>query len=105
MSGPSFDVAGWAIDRGSSVDSGVDAVHVYAFPLEGGRYGPAIWVGADFATTPRPDVSAVFGVQFINCGFKVGASLPAGTYDIAVYVHSSVTRAFNPPRLVRIVIP
>ena len=52
--GPGFTVAGWAIDRTASSGSGVDTVHVYAYPNPGSGQAP-IFLGADYGRS-RPDV-------------------------------------------------
>jgi hypothetical protein len=45
------------------------------------------------------------GSRFLNCGFQIsGATLPAGTYDLVVFAHSTVTRAFSMTRVVRITV-
>ena len=52
-----------------------------------------------------PDVAALFGPPFSDAGFLLtGASLPAGTYDLVVFAHSSVTGSFDNSRVVRITV-
>ena len=97
----SFQVRGWAVDRGADSGSGVDAFHIWAFPVAGGDARFA-GIGSPVA---RPDIEALFGPQFANAGFLLsGATLPAGTYDLVVYAHSSVTGTFNNYRVVRITV-
>jgi subtilisin family serine protease len=97
----SFIVAGWAIDRAASGGTGVDAVHVWAFPLAGNP----IFVGAARYGISRTDVGAVLGHQFDASGFSLGvAVLPAGTYDVVVFAHSAVAGTFNQARVARITI-
>jgi hypothetical protein len=101
ITGP-FQIQGWAIDRGAESGSGVDAFHIWAFPIAGGdpRF---VGVGAPVA---RPDIEGLFGPQFTNAGFLLtSATLPPGTYDLAVFAHSSVTQSFNNWRVVRITVP
>ena len=44
----------------------------------------------------RPDVGGIFGSQFGNSGYNlVVQHLAAGTWDIVVFVHSSVSNAFE----------
>ena len=98
----SFQVRGWAVDRGAASGSGVDAFHIWAFPVAGGdvRF---VGVGSPVA---RPDIESIVGPQFANAGFLLtGATLPPGTYDLAVFAHSSVTQSFNNWRVVRITVP
>jgi hypothetical protein len=97
-----FHVGGWALDRGAAAGSGVDAVHVWAFPIDGGA---PQFVGVA-APTLRPDVAAIVGPQFLGSGFLLtGATLPPGTYDLAVFARSTVTQSFNNWRVVRVTVP
>jgi hypothetical protein len=97
-----FDVAGWAIDPASASGSGVDTVHVWAYPATGGS---PMFVGVATMTS-RQDVAAFFGnSEFANSGFLLrGAMLPAGTYDLVVFAHSSATNTFNNSKVVRITV-
>jgi subtilisin family serine protease len=88
-----FPVNGWAIDRNALTGTGIDQVHVYAFPAGGG--GP-IAIGVATYGASRPDVGAAFGSQFINSGWSITANgLPNGNYTIVAYGHSTVTGTFN----------
>ena len=99
LSGP-FDVVGWALDFASGSGSGVDAVHVWAYPVTGAQ---PVFLGAA-APIPRPDV-AFYGGQFINAGFRLnGATLPPGTYDLVVFARSTIAQTFNNARVVRITV-
>jgi IgA peptidase M64 len=92
--GQAFTVAGWAIDRAAPAGSGVDAIHVYAFPAGGG--GP-VFLGAA-TPTPRNDVGAAFGAQFASAGFTLDvapATLAPGNYQIVVFARSTVTATFS----------
>jgi YVTN family beta-propeller protein len=99
-----FDVGGWATDPAAAdfTGSGVDAVHVWAYPLSG---APPIFVGAATRTL-RPDVSQFFHESdFYESGFLLrGAVLPAGTYDLVVFARSTVDRTFNNSSVVRITV-
>ena len=60
-------VSGWAVDRGAASGSGVDAVHVYAYPNPGsGKAAGFLGVATNGAA--RPDVATLFGGQFTNSG-------------------------------------
>jgi hypothetical protein len=86
-------LSGWALDLGSLAGTGVDAVHVHAFPSGGGA---SIFLGAATYGLPRPDVGVAFGdPRFAASGWTLEASLPPGSYQIAVYARSSVADAFN----------
>jgi len=48
---------------------------------------------------------AIVGPQFAESGFLLtGASLPAGTYTLAVFARSTVTNSFSVLRLVVITV-
>lgn len=91
-------IAGWAADFGAASGTGVDAIHVWAYPADGTAprfVGTAGYGGA------RGDVGAAFGAQFAHSGFGLTVrSLPPGTYTIVVYARSTLTRTFNAARVV-----
>ena len=88
-----FVASGWAIDETSAAGSGVDAVHMWAFPRDG---SPARFVGSAPYGGSRPDVGAVFGARFAASGFSLAVDmLPPGDYDIEAFAHSAVTGAFD----------
>lgn len=97
-----FLAGGWAVDLGAPAGVGVDAIHVWAFPVGGGS---PMFVAAGTGGGSRPDVGAVFGSRFTNSGYTFTISnLPPGVYDLGVYVRSMVTNTFNQSRVVRITI-
>jgi glucose/arabinose dehydrogenase len=90
-----LEISGWSIDRRALADSGVDAVHVYAYPSAGS--GP-VFMGA--FTPPflaRSDIAALFGSQFLRSGFRISSFqwIPPGPATVAVYARSSVTGLFE----------
>ena len=96
-----FSVHGWALDLAAGAGSGVDAVHVWAYPSAGGA---PVFVGVA-APVQRPDVGQAFGAQFAGAGFVLtGGTLPPGTYDLVVFARSTVTRTFNNVKVVRITV-
>jgi subtilisin family serine protease len=98
----SFRIAGWALDRGATSGSGVDAIHVWALPTGG---GDPFFVGAAGYGGARPDVGDVFGRQFDLSGYVLEVrTVPPGAYDLVVYARSSVAGAFNQARVVRVTI-
>jgi hypothetical protein len=100
--GEGFEIGGWAVDLGAPSGTGVDIVHAWAFPAAGGA---PIFVGAARYGSPRPDVGAAAGSsQFNNSGFNLIGALAAGTYDLHVFAHSTVTGTFNNERSVRIAV-
>src|SRR5947207_1847349 len=92
-----FITGGWAVDLASTNGAGVDAIHVWAFPVSNtGVIGAGVFVDAAILHGNRPDVGAVFGAQFNDAGFNFAmAGLAPGRYYIGVYVRSTVTGTFN----------
>jgi hypothetical protein len=88
-----FHVAGWAVDLGAPGGTGVDGVHVWAYPAAGGA---PVWVGAATLGFQRPDVAATFGHhRFSSSGYFLQGTLPRGSYQLVVFAHSTVTGTFN----------
>jgi hypothetical protein len=96
-----FEVAGWAVDR-QGAGTGVDAVHVWAFPATGGA---PTFIGAGTSVS-RPDVAAALGdPRFTPSGYSViAATLPRGQYTLVVYARSTVTGGFSIMRLVQVIV-
>jgi hypothetical protein len=92
-----FTVAGWAIDTGAESGTGVDAVHVDAYPNPGSGAAPIFLGGATYGLE-RPDVGAVFAPQFTRAGFSIGPiQLAPGPYLPVAFPHSTVSGQFSPP--------
>ena len=109
MVGPSFVLAGWAADLDSTVDRGVDTVHVWAYPATpstgSGQAADPIWIGAATYGGARPDVAAVYGDRFLKTGYGLTVQgLAPGTYDLAVFAYSTVTGGFVPAKTVRVTV-
>jgi hypothetical protein len=82
---------------------GVDAVHVWAYPVGGG--GPT-FVGAATLGGYRPDVGTIFGSAYEMSGFNLAVtSLPSGTWDLAVFARSTGAPSFGAVRVVRVTVP
>ena len=94
VTGP-LTIRGWAIDQSAWTGTGVDAVHVYAFPAQGGG---GTMIGAATYGTARPDIAALYGAQFSDSGFALTASLAPGTYTIVAYSHNASTNVFDTSR-------
>lgn len=100
---PTLLVSGWAVDLTGADGSGVDAVHVWAYPVVNGVHGAAVWVGAATLGVPRGDVAAAFGMpQLAASGYVLSGTLPRGEYDLVVFARSTVTGTFNNWIIVRI---
>jgi len=87
-------IGGWALDLASSNGPGVDAVHVWAFPSDGGS---PTFVGAATLGGTRTDVAAAFGAQFEQAGYNllVSPTLPPGNYVLRVYARQTSTATFT----------
>jgi DNA-binding beta-propeller fold protein YncE len=94
-------VAGWAIELGGAAGTGIDAVHVWAYPTSGAA---PVFVGAASYGGSRPDVGAIFGTRYTPSGFDVTGPLPPGNYDIVAFAHSSTTNSFSAVRVVRVTV-
>jgi hypothetical protein len=95
-----FVVAGWAIDADAPVSTGVDTLHVWAYPVGG---NDPIFLGATAYGGARPDVGALFGERFGPSGYSLTVdSLPADMYDLAVFAWSTAQHRFVPAKVVRV---
>ena len=97
-----FTIAGWAIDADADAGTGVDTLHVWAYPLDGGQ---PIFLGATAYGGERPDVGAIFGDRFTPSGYglTVDGLMPRG-YDLAVFAWSTVQGTFVPAKVVRVIV-
>ena len=85
-----------------TADPGVDAIHAWAYPLDGGA---PIFVGQAASGGARSDVAAVYGDEFRASGYSLTVTdLAAGAYDLAVFAHSRVRGEFVPARVVRVTV-
>ncbi|MCX6546031.1 MAG: M12 family metallo-peptidase [Acidobacteria bacterium] len=101
VSGP-FTVEGWAVDLASENGSGIDTVHVWAYPLDGSA---PIWLGVADRGDPRPDVGDVYGAAFSESSYSLNVgNLAPGSYDVVVYPHRARTNAFEGAQIVRIAV-
>jgi hypothetical protein len=99
-----FALAGWAIDRSANEGTGVDAVHVWAYPNPGSG-APPIFLGTATLGVTRTDVGAAYGPRYANGGYElVVQGLASGTYDLAVFPHSTVTGQFDAAAVVRVTV-
>lgn len=91
---PSTPIAGWALDPASTSGSGIDAIHVWAYPATGGA---PRFAGAATLLVQRPDVAAAFGPQFLHAGWILPgetSNLPPGRYTLVVYARHAAAGAF-----------
>jgi hypothetical protein len=100
--GQPFVLAGWAIDLDDEVGTGIDALHVWAYPLAG---GDPIFVGVAAYGGARPDVAALHGNRFKPSGFSLTVEgLTPGNYDLAVFGWSTAAGGFAPAKTVRVTV-
>jgi hypothetical protein len=100
--GRSFSIGGWAIDLDDRVGTGIDTLHVWAYPAGGGL---PIFVGSTAYGTARPDVATIYGDRFTHSGYGlIVDSLPPGQYDLAVFAWSTVKDGFVPAKVVRVTV-
>jgi hypothetical protein len=86
-------ISGWAVDLAATSGAGIDVVHVWAFPTNG---GPAVWVGQAAVNAPRADLGSALGSQFTNCGYSLTLqNVGAGSYTLVAFGHSAVTGNFD----------
>jgi hypothetical protein len=98
-----FMLGGWAADRDAAWGTGIETLHVWAYPV--GRSGPPIFAGATAYGGPRPDVAALLGERFRHSGYgMIVEALPPGTYDLAVFAWSTSAGDFLPAKLVRVTV-
>jgi hypothetical protein len=94
-------VAGWAADLDSPHDTGIDMLHVWAYPVGSGQ-GP-LFVGEASYGGERPDVAAVYGDRFRATGYGLRVEgLAPGSYDLAIFAWSSAKHAWLPAKVVRV---
>ena len=100
--GQPFRLAGWAADLDAPAGTGIDTLHVWAYPATGGA---PVFLGTPALGGVRPDVAAIHGDQYRTAGFALALQgLTPGTYDLAVFPWSNVTGAFAPPKGVRVTV-
>jgi hypothetical protein len=97
-----FHLGGWAADLDAAAGTGIDTLHVWAYPVAG---EPPTFLGVPTYGGARPDVAAVHGDQFRESGYGLTVQgLPPGAYDLAVFAWSNVGGGFVPAKLVRVMV-
>jgi hypothetical protein len=90
-------VAGWAADLDAQDGTGIDKIHVWAYPRAG---GDPVFVGEASNGGARPDVAAIYGDRFLNSGYGLRVQgLDAGTYDLAVFAWSTAKGGWLPAKV------
>jgi hypothetical protein len=97
-----FRIRGWAAEETAIVESGVDAIHAWAYPVSGGA---PIFAGAATSRVARPDVANLLGGQFLMSGFDFpSTALPLGSYYLAIHMRNAQTGLYDAGRLVVITV-
>jgi hypothetical protein len=96
-----FPMVGWAFYEAAVAGTGVDAVHVWAYPVGGAA---PMFVGTATLGDDRPDVAAAFGDRWQYSGFHLTASLAPGVYHLVVFAHTDVSGTFNNRRVVQVTV-
>jgi hypothetical protein len=95
-------VAGWALDPNATSGTGIDALHVWAYPVHGGL---PIFLGTAILGGERPDVADIYGAHALKSGYGLTVNaLPSGEYDLAVFAWKSGDVQFLPASTRRIVV-
>jgi len=95
-----FALGGWAADLDAAAGTGIDTLHVWAYPLTGGS---PVFLGTAMYGGVRPDVAAIHGDQFRDSGYGLLVQgLVPGNYDLAVFAWSNVSGGFVPAPVVRV---
>lgn len=96
-----FTLNGWAVDLQSTATSGIDSVAIYT-----GTATAPVLLG--YATSePRPDVATAFQKPgYLNSGYRFTVpTLPAGSQQLGVMVHSAVTNQWYGPYVRNVLVP
>jgi hypothetical protein len=95
-----FALGGWAADLDAAAGTGIDALHVWAYPRAGGA---PVFLGAATYGAGRPDVAAIHGEAFRDSGYGLLIQgLAPGDYELAVFAWSNVSGGFVPAQVVRV---
>jgi glucose/arabinose dehydrogenase len=96
-----FLIAGWALDRAATTNTGVDQVRILvSVPGSGTRT-----VVGNALVRSRPDVAAIYGANFVECGWWLGiGGLAPGTYDVIVQPRSTVTGSSEVTKTIRLTV-
>jgi hypothetical protein len=98
--GAAWTVRGWSVDMRAPEGTGVDLLHVWAYPESGGS---PIFLGSPDYGGYRPDVADAFGARFGPSAYTLDVnSLPRGHYQVVVFSRSAATGRFDAARMIRL---
>jgi len=89
------ELRGWTVDQLSATGTGIDQVSLW---LDGPR-DQGVRLGDVTAFLPRPDIAALLGANFRDCGFLYRWYSPLarnGTHTLYVYAHSPLCGWYGP---------
>jgi len=102
--GKTVTLTGWAMDPDADINSGIEAVHVWARRLRGESSALSATVqkflGVATMDVERPDVARTAGARFGRSGFSLTAPLEAGEYELTAYVWNRRTSRWEDARSV-----
>jgi hypothetical protein len=94
-----FLLGGWAADLDAVAGTGIETLHVWAYPLTG---SVPVFLGTASYGAARPDVAAIHGDQYRASGFGLMVQgLAPGNYDLAVFAWTNVSSGLMPASGVR----
>jgi hypothetical protein len=97
-----FSIAGWAADLGAPTGTGIDAIHVWAYPVDG---TDPVFLGSAELGVARPDVAAAHGARVASSGYQLRVQdLAPGTYDLAIFPWVASLNGFAPAQVVRVTV-
>jgi hypothetical protein len=97
-----FVVAGWALDLAAADGSGIDTVHVWAYPTKGQA---PVFLGVAVYGDLRPDVGAVYGEQMGRSSYSLLVEgLAPGSYDLVIYAHRAATGRFDGAQVIHLTV-
>ena len=86
--GGEFDITGWALDQLSRSGTGIDQVSLWL----DGAMNQGIHLGDLTTFQPRPDLEAVLGPSYRNCGYSLrwnSAAVSNGSHTLYIYARSA----------------
>ena len=96
--GRGVTISGWAVDPGSAIGAGVDAVHVWARRLGDDAPSSPVFLGEATLGVQRPDAARTAGARFSHAGFEFTATLTPGRYEVTAYVWNQRTARWEASR-------
>jgi uncharacterized protein YkwD len=95
----SFYIAGWAIDRGATSNTGIDQVYALVYPCDSTTAvtGDPVFQGPTAYGAGRDDIANAFGAQFRNSYYVLQTpAFKPGLYLVVVYIHSTIGNTWTP---------